>query len=559
MDAAQSEQGLASDRLERLIEVGRTLLSELDLDAVLDRVLDTACELTGARYAALGILDERRRELAQFLTRGVDPETHAAIGELPRGRGILGLLISEPRPLRLEDVNTHPQSYGFPPAHPPMKTFLGVPIQIRGEAWGNIYLTEKAGDEPFSAEDERAGIVLADWAAIAIDNARLYQRAEGRRAELERAVRGFEATAAIAQAVGGESDLSRVLELIVKRGRALVEARSVVILLREGDELVVAATAGQTAYGAPDRKVPVSGSTAGDVLQARVSRRVTDAASELGATLDRLGVPDAQSGLLVPLVYRGRALGVLAAFDRLTGDVAFTGDDQHVLQAFAASAATAVATTRTVEADRLERSLRGAEHERGRWARELHDQTLQGLATLKMLVGRMQKLDDPDAVRATVADLGEQITNEIANLRGIIADLRPPVLDEVGLKPALETLAERTSAAHGIEVRSAFALSDDERLPSDLETTIYRLVQESLTNAVKHADARAVDIGVRASEDGRIVVRVADDGRGFDPDSATEGFGLSGMRERVELAGGTVTIQPGDLGTVVQAVLPRTR
>jgi signal transduction histidine kinase len=162
-------------RLSRLIEVGRSLLSELDLDVVLDRVLETARELTGARFAALGILDERRRELAQFLTRGVDEETHRAIGDLPRGRGILGLLIEEPVPLRLRDLGEHPRSYGFPPGHPPMRGFLGVPILIRGEAWGNLYLTEKAGGD-FDQDDEDAVVVLADWAAIAIENARLYER-----------------------------------------------------------------------------------------------------------------------------------------------------------------------------------------------------------------------------------------------------------------------------------------------------------------------------------------------------------------------------------------------
>ena len=186
-------------RLIRLIEVGRSLLSELDLDVVLDRVLETARDLTGARYAALGILDEHRRELAQFLTRGVDEATHRAIGDLPRGRGILGLLIDDPRPLRIADVGEHPRSYGFPPGHPPMRTFLGVPVMIRGEAWGNLYLTEKAGGE-FTAEDEDAVVVLADWAAIAIENARLYRSVDARRAELERAVRGFEATATIARA-----------------------------------------------------------------------------------------------------------------------------------------------------------------------------------------------------------------------------------------------------------------------------------------------------------------------------------------------------------------------
>src|SRR5690242_8900842 len=208
------DDDLDEHRLTRLIEAGRELLSELDLDTVLDRLLETAADITGARYVALGILDENRRELARFLTRGIDEVTHRAIGDLPRGRGILGVLIDDPKPLRLEDVGDHPRSYGFPPAHPPMRTFLGVPIVIRGEAWGNLYLTEKAGGQAFTAEDEEATVVLADWAAIAIENARLYRDVAGRRDELERAVRGLQATAAIARAIGGETDLARVLELV---------------------------------------------------------------------------------------------------------------------------------------------------------------------------------------------------------------------------------------------------------------------------------------------------------------------------------------------------------
>src|SRR3954463_14873397 len=141
--------GLDAHRLARLIEAGRGLLSELDLETLLDRLPQTGTHPTGARYVALGVLDPGRRELARFLTRGIDEDTHRAIGDLPRGRGLLGVLIEDPQPLRLHDVGAHPKSYGFPPSHPEMRTFLGVPIIIRGEAWGNLYLTEKEGREDF--------------------------------------------------------------------------------------------------------------------------------------------------------------------------------------------------------------------------------------------------------------------------------------------------------------------------------------------------------------------------------------------------------------------------
>jgi GAF domain-containing protein len=185
---------LDADRLSRLLEVGSSLVAQLDVEAVLQRLLETARQLTGARYVALGVLDAERKELERFLTAGIDDATHRAIGDLPRGRGVLGVLITDPRPLRLADVGAHPRSYGFPAGHPPMTTFLGVPVLIGGEAWGNLYLTEKADGAEFEPADEQAAVILAGWAAVAIANARLYEESEARRADLERAVAGLEAT-----------------------------------------------------------------------------------------------------------------------------------------------------------------------------------------------------------------------------------------------------------------------------------------------------------------------------------------------------------------------------
>jgi signal transduction histidine kinase len=551
-----SLEGLDEHRLARLIDAGRGLLSELDLETVLDRLLLTAADLTGARYVALGILDESRRELARFLTRGIDEESHRAIGDLPRGRGILGVLIEDPRPLRLDDVGDHPRSYGFPPGHPPMRAFLGVPILIRGQAWGNLYLTEKAGDEPFSSEDEEAVVVLSDWAAIAIENAGLYRDVAARREELERAVRGLQATAAIARAVGGETELERILELVVKRGRALMEAHDVLIMLRDGDELVIAAGAGHVQVDRAER-LPLAGSTAGQVLAEGRSRRIADAAHELLIPPEKLGLDHASTALLVPLVYRGQSLGVLAAFDRMDGDGSFSRDDEQLLEAFAAQAATAVATAKSVEADRRRRSMAAAEAERHRWARELHDETLQALGGLKVLLSSAARLDDPEAMRSAMRDATRQLSGDIESLRSLIAELRPPALDQLGLAPALTSLAQRTAAANGLEIHAEVQLGDEQRLASEVETTVYRIVQESLTNVVKHARAASVDLRVRC--DGpELEVCVADDGIGFDPDGAQVlGFGLTGMRERVELAGGELSVLPGAVaGTTVRARLP---
>jgi signal transduction histidine kinase len=552
------DSGTDDQRLSRLIDVGRSLLSELDPDVLLDRLLETARELTSARYAAVGILDEQRTGLARFLTRGVDEATHRAIGDLPRGNGILGVLIEDARPLRLHDVGEHPQSYGFPSGHPPMHAFLGVPVVIRGEAWGNLYLTEKEGGGDFTAEDEEAVVVLADWAAIAIENARLYGDAARRGDELERAARALEATSAIARAVGGETSLERVLELVVKRGRALVEARVVLILLREGDELVVSAVAGMSA---PRERVrfPLAEATAGDVLTEGRARRVADVGRQLRWPAARLGVPDAESALLVPLVFRGSALGVLVAFDHLHGEPRFSRDDEELLEAFAAQAATAVATARTVEAERLRRSIESAESERRRWARELHDETLQALGGLKLLLGAASRLDDPQAMREALGQASEHVGREIEGLRALIAELRPAALDDLGLGPALRSLLQRTAGAQGLEIDQVIELGDAERrFAPEMETAVYRLVQESLTNVVKHAGARRVRVVVR-EEGGALELEVADDGVGLDAETSAGagGFGLVGMRERVELAGGELDVAARPHGgTVVRARLP---
>lgn len=257
-------------RLRRLVDVGRSLVTVLDPEAVFERLLAVARELTGARYAAIGVLDERRERLERFLTSGIDEDTHRAIGDLPRGRGVLGVLISEPHPLRLRDVGMHPQSYGFPLAHPPMKTFLGVPIVIDGQAWGNLYLTEKIDGE-FTDDDEEAAVVLADWAAIAIGNARLYRTVRERRDELERTMRSLETTTEVSLALGGVTDLDRVLELVVKRSRALIDARAAEIALLDGDEFVIAAVAGEGVEGLKGFRMKIEESLAAAALRTGAS------------------------------------------------------------------------------------------------------------------------------------------------------------------------------------------------------------------------------------------------------------------------------------------------
>ena len=553
---------LDETRLRRLINAGRALIAQLDLEALLEQLLDVAREVTGARYAAIGVLDEGRKELERFITAGIDAETHKEIGDLPRGRGILGLLIDEPKPLRLDHIGDHPRSYGFPSGHPVMETFLGVPVTIRGEVWGNLYLTEKTGGEPFSDADEESIIIVADWAAIAIENAKLYASVDKRRNNLERAVRALDTTVAIAQALGGETDLNRILELIVKRARALVGARALVIMLAQDDELVAAAGAGEVTTNIHGQRMPAEGTVSGRVLLSQRAEHVENAPERLHASLSLLGI-EAKSALIVPLAFRGRSVGVLVAYDHLGDTPQFDLEDERLLSAFAASAATAVATGKSVEEQRMRQSIEASEQERRRWARELHDETLQSLAGLRVGLSGGLRGDEAE-LRSAVADAIGNVTQDIANLRSLIVELRPAALDEYGAAAAIQSLVERTASREGLEIETHLDLEPERggsstRHTSELESTVYRIVQECLTNVARHAEARHVSVDL-AEHDGRVEIAITDDGKGFDASrSDGVGFGLTGVRERIELAGGALDIESSASGTNIHATLPARR
>ncbi len=543
------------ERLRRLLDVCRGLVSEFDLEAVLARVVEAARELTGARYAALGVLDARRDTLERFITVGMDEETRRAIGDLPRGRGVLGVLITEPSPLRLAEVSAHARSFGFPPGHPPMRSFLGVPILLRGEAYGNLYLTEKEG--AFDAEDEDALVVLAEWAAIAIENARAYSQMQGRRDELEQAVASFEATSEIAQALAGETDLEHVLELIVKRGRALTEARTMVVLLEQGTELVVAALAGELDEALLGERIPIEESISGHVLRSGQPERLANVPSRLRFALAKQ--THAQTGLFVPMRFRGRVLGVLAGFDRLREGPQFSEADERLLSAFAASAAAAVATAQDLAAHALQRSLTAAEQERTRWARELHDETLQELAALKLLLGTVRIAKDANDRETQLKHAADRIDVAVRALRNLITGLRPPVLDDHGLTPALAALADRMQSVSELSVDLQIELADQsqqDRLAPQIEDTIYRVIQEALANVMKHSSANRAHVRIHEAN-GMVLLSVRDEGQGFALENETGGFGLLGMRERLALVGGKITIESADgEGTTVRASIP---
>jgi signal transduction histidine kinase len=545
-----------------ILDVARGVLSELDLDIVLDKVLQSAQELTEARYAALGVLNESRTELVRFLTRGIDDATHGMIGNLPRGRGVLGALIEDPAPLRIADVGEHPRSYGFPHAHPPMHSFLGVPILVEGVPFGNLYLTEKTGADEFTEADEQSVAVLAEFAGMAIDHARRYTGTREHRDELQRTVDALEATTQIARAVGGETDPDVVLELVAKRGRALVSARVLLIELERGEEMEVAAGAGEIPAGLIGRCLPLTDTVAAHAIRTKRVQRLNEELNR--ARFDEHGLGqvgiDARGGIAVPLIFRGHSHGVLLAVDRLEDGPSFSAEDERLLESFATSAATAVATAQSVAAERQRQRVAAAEDERHRWARELHDDTLQSLSALRFGLSAARRSGREGGLDQAVGQAIEQIEESIANLRALITDLRPAALDELGVSAAIEALAERNSR-HGLEVDVSIELAyerggEPQRMSGELESALYRIIQEALTNAAKHGKASRAVVELREHA-GEVSLLVRDNGSGFDPAAKSEGFGLLGMHERVALLGGELQVASSpDGGTTIRAQLP---
>jgi len=540
----------SENRLRALVEAGVALTSELSLDALLQRLVEAAAELTGARYAALGVIDRTGSELERFLTTGVDAETHAAIGELPHGRGILGVLISEDAPLRLHNLGEDPRAVGFPPNHPPMSTFLGVPIHLRGVAYGNLYLTEKAGGGDFSEEDEELVGLLASQAAVAIENARLYEAATAWSKQLE-------SLNEVGNALATETDLDRLLDLIARRSRELLDARLVAVLLPSGaDELRFAAVAGDESERLLRETIPRSTSKTGRVLERGQSERVDSVLDDPDIDPHAARLLGASSGLWVPLLVRGRAIGVLAAHDKLGPDVRFTETDLRLAETFAARAALAVDLSERIASDSLRRVVEAQELERRRLARELHDETGQALTSILLgLKALEERFEDADS-RAATAELRELVVSTLQDVRRLAVELRPSALDDFGLVAALERLAAAFAEQSGIDVDFQTPLAG-ERLSGEVETSLYRIVQESLTNVVKHARARHVSI-LLTRKNGAVKAVVEDDGQGFNPAEDTlDGFGLVGMRERLALLGGRLEVESSsETGTTVAAEVP---
>jgi signal transduction histidine kinase len=535
-------------RLRALLDASIRLNSELSLDALLQRCVEVAAELTEARYAALGVIDRTGSQLDRFITHGVDAETHATIGDLPRGRGILGALIRDAETLRLHDLAADPRAVGFPPGHPPMQTFLGVPIMLRGVAYGNLYLTEKAGGDDFTDEDEEVATILAGQAAVAIENARLYEAAM-------RWSRQLETLNEIGSALATETERDRLLDLIARRVRELVDARVVAVLLPAGPErLVVAAVAGTETGELLGRHLDRAGSKSGRVLERGRAERSDSLLDDPEVDQGMIRTLGARTGLWVPLVARGRPIGVLEVHDKYGTDARFADEDVRMVEQFAVRASVAVDLSERVARDSIQRIVSAQESERRRLARELHDETGQALTSI--LLG-LRRLDESlgDEARSQVAELRELVVETLHDVRRLAVELRPKALDDFGLVAALERLTASFAEQTGIQVGLESALPEA-RLAPEIETALYRIVQEALTNVVKHAKATHVSV-LLTRRDASVAAVIEDNGAGFDPAAVGDSsFGLVGMRERIELLDGRLEVEsrPGAGATLVVEV-----
>jgi signal transduction histidine kinase len=553
-------------KLAVLAAASAQVARSLDLDTTLQAIVDAAREVTGARYGALGIIGRDRR-LSQFVTSGIDAAAIERIGHYPTGRGILGVLIDEAQPLRLADIAADPRSVGFPPGHPPMRSFLGVPVLADGRAFGNLYLTDPPGGE-FEAEDEQLLQLLALHAGNAVVNARAHAALLRQTERAERAAGARDAVVQLATTVLGERDPARVMVALADSARRLAHARVAAIAVPDENAgcLRYPVASGQGAELMRGREVPIDRSVSGTVFSAALPMRVDLGTSAPTADVEELRRLGARSVLCVPMLAGDEPVAVMSAFDRVDGEL-FDEADEALLTSFAAlgavalttarafgrerTRAEALATVRLHEADvearsaTLHRILETQEHERRRIAQDLHDRTASALASVMFVLKRLERDAAGEQERERVAEARDGLAAAIEDLRDLIADLRPKVLDDFGLEPALERLCETTERRSGVRMR--FATDGNvEAIPPELATAAYRIAQEALANVVAHAVAASANVSVVA-DDEALTLLVEDDGVGLDveaeSDSAEGGYGIAGMRERSALVGGRLAFE----------------
>jgi signal transduction histidine kinase len=516
------------ERLRALLDAVVGIGSDLDLRSTLQRIVEAACALAGARYGALGVIAPDRT-LSDFITHGIDPEKHAAIGDLPHGRGVLGLLITDPRPVRMPDITQHPQSYGFPPHHPPMHSFLGVPVRTRNQIFGNLYLAEKHDAPEFTDDDEEIVIALAAAAGVAIDNARLFELAQRRE-------RWLSAAAEITRVLLGEVRRTEALRLIARRAREVSGCDEVLVLLYDEEN---ARYTIEVADGVADSAALLGGLVPVDPQRARAfSHEQYRLVDNLAKMSDWPGAVTTGPALAAPLAAGETLYGVLIVAYEPGRDVE---DDATLLSSFAGQAALALERVRAQE----EREQLVVLEDRERIARDLHDVVIQRLfATGMQLQGAAAQARPEAAARinaavddldATIRDIRRSIfelrTPAGSTLRAQISDAVAAAAEPLGFRPTLDVIGPVDSA-----------------VPDDIVPELLAVLREALSNAARHAQATKVRVSLRADAD-QVVLIVEDDGVGIDP--ALARGGVVNMGERAHDLGGSFEISPGPSGGTV--------
>ncbi|GAA3232626.1 GAF domain-containing protein [Pseudonocardia petroleophila] len=520
-----AEMASTRDRMQGLLDAVVAVGEGLELDATLRRIVQSAVDLVDARYGALGVLGAGGG-LSRFLHVGLDEQTRASMGPLPEGRGLLGQLIADPRPLRLADLGRHEASVGFPPNHPPMRSFLGVPVRVRDAVYGNLYLTEKIGGGEFTAADEAVVRALAAAAGIAVQNADLFEQTRLRQHWLE-------ASAEIRSELLSGATEQDALRLIARRTLELTGSDAVLIVLGpdpDGGDLVVRGQCGGDLADLLGRRIGVDDPLLHEVLESRAPVLAPSA----GPLLD--GMAGHGPTMAVPLRSQEAVTGVLVALRR-HGGPGFLPGEVPLLTSFAEQAVLAM------ELGDRNRALRQLDvfADRDRIARDLHDHVIQRLfATGMQVQGTLRRTADPD-LRDRLAHVVDELDTTVREIRTAIFDLHT-----AGDGPAagvarrlLDTAAE-AAAGSGITPSLRISGPIDALVPADLGAHAEAVVREAVSNVVRHAAASAVTVTVEAGEDLRI--DVVDDGVGIDPTAARSG--LRNLEQRARDRGGECTVAP---------------
>ncbi|MFI9438631.1 MULTISPECIES: sensor histidine kinase [Streptosporangium] len=531
------------DRVHALLNAVVSVGSDLDLETVLRRIVRAATTLVDATYGALGAVGEHKT-LVQFVPVGLTEEEIARIEHWPHGLGLLGLLIKEPQPLRLAHIRDHPESYGFPPGHPPMGAFLGVPIRVREEVFGNLYLTEKRGGGEFDAEDEAIVTALAAAAGVAIENARLY--ADSRRRE-----RWLQASSDVTTSLLSGAEPGQVLTLIARRAREMVSADVVAVLLPDDSRriLQVMIAEGLACGEVVRAQAPVADSLAGRAFTKGEPLMVADPA-EAGVPIAIADYAALGPVAAVPIGAAGSVRGVLSLGKR-SGRLPFSQAELRMLHAFAGQAAIALELAESrMDAERL-----GLLEDRDRIAKDLHDVVIQRLFAVAMtLMSTVRTVERPEASSRLQMSIDE-LDAIIRQIRSTIFALQISSEDgEKGLRAQIVGLVEGARGHLGFMPGLTMEGRLDIMVPDQVAEQALAVLREALSNVVRHARAAKVEVVVEVDED-RLILTVLDDGVG-----ASEGGRRSGLRNlqgRAERLGGSFTVEsrPGG-GTCLMWSVP---